>query len=435
MAQPRIRDVDVAYRAVIAVILLLGISFPLAALAIDHFDAYRYKLAINKNKELCAHMQRVYTRVFRQPWDYRDRSPSDAFPKFSYVVPDPLVEQDVFYSKYPSAPEFDRIPWKEGRGYFGNDLKNARPVLIAEFDIDNDGKNDLLIKHGFMMSPCPGGGSCPGGEDHIAILRLGAIDARAPLDRAAIIKQYVGEGATGSVLSYDTLRYTANDAPSVRGAGERMSARGIRPFVFQGKTYLSVYDAWAVDDPKERREWMWVIEYRGGGRNPVTRDWEPAETQNLCRFDMMPTKNEQLDEEDARTLLFPSPKSKLSLRDRSLLTKAVLATSPGWNALVEEKGAHGPIRATELDLNGDGVLEVLVQLPSSRGAPPTDSLLYLYVRRGNAYVLDFVLPGASLAPLPSSTNGFQDLSLRRDNHCHLLKRTQEKYVVESESPC
>ena len=436
MARPRTREVDAGNRAPITLILLLSLAFPLAASAIDHFDAYRYKLAINKHKQLCAYMQRVYSQVFRQPWDYRDRSLSDAFPRLSYVVPDPLVERDMLYSQHPSTPEFERIPWREGRAYFGDDLKNLGPVLIAEFDIDNDGRGDLVIKHGFMKSPCPGGGSCPGGEDHIAVLRPGTIDTGGPLNRTAIIRQYVGEAATGSVLSYDTLRYTANDAPPVRGAGERMSARNIRPFVFEGKTYLSVYDAWAVEYPKRRREWMWVIEYRGGGvKNPVTGDWEPAQTQNLCRFDMVLTKKEQLDEEDARALLFQSRKSRLSLRDRSLLTRAVLTTSPGWNALVEEKGAHGPIGSKELDLNGDGVLEILVQVPSSRGAQPTDSLFYLYVRRGSAYVLDFVLPGSSVVPLPSRTNGFQDLSLRRDNRCHILKRTQDKYAVESESVC
>ena len=132
---------------------------------------------------------------------------------------------------------------------------------------------------------------------------------------------------------------------------------------------------------------------------------------------------------------FKSRKSKLSLRDRSLLTKAVLTTTPGWNALVEEKGTHGLVGSTELDLNGDGVLEILVQVPSSRGAQPTDSLFYLYVHRSSAYVIDFVLPGSSVVPLPSRTNGFQDLSLRRDNRCHILKRTQDQYAVESESAC
>ena len=303
MAQPSIGARDAPARAMMPIVLgltLLGASFPLVAPAIDHFDVYRYRLEINQHPRLCEHMQRVYNGEFRQPWDYRDRSVSDAFPKLDYVVPDAVLEHDLFHSKYPSTPEFERIPWKEGRGYFDNDLKNARPVLIAQFDINNDGTDDLVIKHSFMLSPCPGGGSCPGGEDHIAVLRPGALDISKPLELGAIIKQYLGETPKGSVLSYDTLRYAEKDASMRARIGKRMGARNIRPFVLEGKTYLSIYDAWAVNDPKRRREWMWVLEYKGGGNNPLTRrasgefeDWQPAKTTTLCRFRMIPAPPER----------------------------------------------------------------------------------------------------------------------------------------------
>jgi hypothetical protein len=210
--------------------LLWGLGVPAFAAAIDYFDTYRYTLEIDKDAKLCRHMQDVYAKAFRQPWNYE--RPKHEIPRFGYVVPDSRLEHDLFFSRYPTTPEFERIPWKQGRGYFENNQKNARPILIAQFDIDNDGVEDLVIKHGFMLAVCGGGGSCPGGEDHIAVLRPGAVDLNKPVDRGLVIKQYLGTSPKGSSLHYDTLRYQQGEAPKGSKAGYRMSARIIRPFIF-----------------------------------------------------------------------------------------------------------------------------------------------------------------------------------------------------------
>jgi hypothetical protein len=255
---------------------------------IDHFDSYEYRLELNANPRVCEHMGRIYNQVFRQPWDYRDRESHKPFPKLAYVPPDSSPALNLSYSQHPTTAEFDRIPWKQGLGYFSYPPRPF-PILIAQFDINNDGRDDLVIKHGFMLAPCSGGGSCPGGEDHIAVLDPGTVDLEKPLDIGLVIGRYVGKSATGSALSYDTLRYREHDVPKGHRAGDRMSARIIRPFVFDSKTYLSVYDAWAVDYPKRRRERMWVLEYQGGGNNPLAGDWNWAATRTLCRFRMVPT--------------------------------------------------------------------------------------------------------------------------------------------------
>src|SRR5919201_3914299 len=166
MAQASARELP-AYRATAATIvsvLLLTLAAPAFAPPIDYFDAYRYSVEINTDDKLCKHMQAVYSSAFRQPWDYRERSTINAVPRFDYVTSDPLLERYLFFSLYPSTPEFEQVRWKEGRGYFGNDERNATPILVAQLDIDNDGVEDLVIKHGFMLAVCGGGGSCPGGE-------------------------------------------------------------------------------------------------------------------------------------------------------------------------------------------------------------------------------------------------------------------------------
>ena len=297
MAQPSARRTLTHRKAAATIlgVLLLSLAVPSFAPPIDYFDTYRYSLEIDRDAKLCAHMQGVYNSAFRQPWDLRERSTIGSVSRFDYVVPDPLLKHDLFFSLYPNTPEFEQVRWKEGRGYFENSENNARPILVAQFDIDNDGVEDLVIKHGFMLAVCGGGGSCPGGQDHIAVLRPGAVDLDKPVDRGFVIKQFLGTSPKGSSLSYDTLRYQAGEAPKGSQPGGRMSARIIRPFIFESKAYLSVYDARAVDDPKRRREWMWVLDYKGGGSNPLTRlpgggvgDWEPAKTTTLCRFRMIP---------------------------------------------------------------------------------------------------------------------------------------------------
>lgn len=296
MAQLNIRRGTVAHRSaapLVVGLLLLSIAVPSLAPPIDWFDTYRYSLEINRDAKLCRHMHRVYNSAFRQPWDFRECSAMEAVSRFDYVEPDPSLEPDLSFSKCPSTPEFAKVRWKEGRGYFENRQRDARPILAAQFDIDNDGVEDLVIKHGFILAVCGGGGGCPGGEDHIAVLRPGAVDLDKPIDRGFVIKQYVGTSPKGSALSYDTLRYQEGEAPEGSKTGDRMSARIIRPFIFDSRAYLSVYDAWAVDDPKRRRELMWVLDYQGGGSNPVTRDWQPARTTTICRYRMIPTSTKR----------------------------------------------------------------------------------------------------------------------------------------------
>jgi hypothetical protein len=116
-------------------------------------------------------------------------------------------------------------------------------------------------------------------------LQRRALNAETPFE-------YTGQKYPAQI-SDTTLRYTDGDRPSSLSAqSQHMGARSIRPFLFDGKTYLSVYVPWAVTSAKQRREWMWVLQYHGGGRNLGKGKWEPASVDKLCRFRMLVTKTE-----------------------------------------------------------------------------------------------------------------------------------------------
>jgi hypothetical protein len=256
---------------------------------ISYSDRYVFRLEKNRDQKVCRHMAGVYKKDFREPWNHRERPLDDAFAKLSYVEPVKVLQNQLWFSAYPQAPEFDAIAWREGRSFFAGEPVQSAPTLVSEFDIDNDGEPDVVIKTQFALSIAPGGGSSPGGMDALWVFKRGGVDLSKPLEMDTV---YAARGEhSPRQLSYVTLRYTDRDRPGVFGLEhEVMAAKIIRPFLLEGKTYLSVYVQWAVLDPKARREWMWVMQYRGGGRNFGKGKWEPAEVDTLCRFKMAVTK-------------------------------------------------------------------------------------------------------------------------------------------------
>jgi len=276
------------WRFLLCLLPVVGVA---KASPIGDFDTYVYKLELNANNKLCRHMERVYNTEFRRPWDYRDRSMRDAFPRLEGVETDELARSDLRYSAYPTTPEFEAIEWREGRKEWPNASSGRiRPILVAEFDIDNDGRTDLVVKGGFMLSIRPAdSGRSAGGEDRIHILAPDSIERGKTLN-AEVPFEYTGQKYP-SQISGTTLRYTDRDRPyPLTAQNQRMEARSIRPFLFDGKTYLSVYVPWAVTSGKHGREWMWVLQYHGGGRNLGKGKWEPANVESLCRFRMVATK-------------------------------------------------------------------------------------------------------------------------------------------------
>jgi hypothetical protein len=248
-----------------------------SAHAISEADRYRYQLELNADAKLCGQMDRLYNGAFKQPWERAKAKPT-AFPRAPGVARDAALEAQLLYSATPTSSEFSAIKWQESRSFFSGSSSPQAAALVAEFDIDNDGTREIVVKSQFMRSVAPAAGS-----DQLWVLRRKAVDPAKPIDMNRVFAKAREDGTRQ--ISNVTLHYTEKDRPAEISGG-RMAASLIRPFVLGGKTYLAAYVPWAVDDPRQRREWMWVMAYRGGGASLGAGKWEPAKVDKLCRFRM-----------------------------------------------------------------------------------------------------------------------------------------------------
>jgi hypothetical protein len=234
-------------------------------------DSYRYRLDQGKELKVCQHMQAVYDKHFRRPWDFSllpIRTPP--FARLPGVGYDERKALDLSYSAFPSSPEFDAVPWMEGRA-----IRRLSPTLVAELDIDNDGQPETLFKTSFMLGYSPGHRSAPGGQDTRWMVDKGEVNPSEPLAEHELYKP-VGQKRP-SRLAMDTFG---------------MPVRLIRPFLFDRVTYLSMYEQEVSREGKRwrTRETMWVVKYQGGGWHKGGGNWEPVEAARICRFRMLPVK-------------------------------------------------------------------------------------------------------------------------------------------------
>src|SRR5712691_8797836 len=125
------------------------------ALAFD--VSYRYEVIEGKDLEICRHMLGTYNKLFKKPW-------SDEWARKQRSETEILAE--TLYSRYPTSPEFDAIRWQV-HPYLVS--KNQHSALYAEFDIDNDGVNDLVVRVGFFTGS-------PGSWDYISVFPLGTVN-------------------------------------------------------------------------------------------------------------------------------------------------------------------------------------------------------------------------------------------------------------------
>lgn len=241
------------------------------------------------NDKVCRHMQGVYNRHFAYPFkrpsltarrDDPAYGPNGryAFPKLPGVTHDNRMTLDMGFSRFPTSPEFDAIEWKEGRyrltGMGGSPDHGDQPMLVAEFDIDNDGVLDTVVKDRFMRSYLPGtGGGAPGGEDTLFIFQKGAIDYTRPV--VSDMFYTVQEGKKGPVLI----------------SGLSNSSRLIRPFRFEGINYLSSYQPQWENRYSVSKERIEIARYRSGGEKlgppkAGPESWSPLRLDQVCEFRM-----------------------------------------------------------------------------------------------------------------------------------------------------
>ncbi len=249
---------------------------------------YVFKLEVNNNDKVCKHMQDVYNQYFSRPFaastdpvDYADGG-RFALPLLPGVQRDPRLSIKARRSLQPISPEFDMVRWQEGRYrhiYMDQD-RGDQEMLVARFDIDNDGAVETIIKNSFMEGYLPSRNSMLGGEDSLFIFRAGELDIGVPIQ----LKTFY-EGQDG------------HQRPAqIGGYGYPFPYRSIRPFIYEGVSYLSVYSqSWLEEDAGDPylmpdEEYMQVLEYRSGGDNLGKGKWSPLKIDTICQFRMTAAK-------------------------------------------------------------------------------------------------------------------------------------------------
>lgn len=258
------------WHTVVCLSLLCSLAVvPLQAASGDD-DSYIYRLEDGKQAKVCRHMQRVYNDKFRRPWSFQDHPISTPpFPRLPGVDYDERKALDLRFSAFPTSREFDAIQWREGRIVADVRRNITTPTLVAEADVDNDGQQEVLVKIALMLSYAPAHRSVPGGEDQVFVLNKDQLDVNQSVTSKTFYG-HVGQKRP-AFLSYMTL-----------GLG----ARSIRPFVYDGITYLSVYEQRANSEDK-LDETMWVLRYHRGGGNLGGGNWEPVLADRVCRLRMI----------------------------------------------------------------------------------------------------------------------------------------------------
>ncbi len=216
------------------------------------FDiTYRYELADGNATKVCRHMLSVYNKRFSRPWDHK------SLPEESLRNGD----WKTIYSREPSSPEYEAIKWRTHH-YDWNG--SAQPVLYAEFDIDNDGVDELILKTAFFYGS-------PGSWDYLEIYPSKSVDFTKFKTRAD---------------------YQETVAP------HRLALIGFpihqRPFVVAGTTYLSGY----VYTPREGRganpaepftppEYLLIRRYVGGRAKDAAEQEKFGSMKPVCKFNMI----------------------------------------------------------------------------------------------------------------------------------------------------
>jgi hypothetical protein len=241
-----------------AVILVTSLFFARSATAAYEGATFEYRLVFSNDDKVCKHMEKVYNKHFRR-WEF-----SDYFKKrldFQNMTKEERFRFKTRFSFYPTSPEFDAVRWQTHEYMAGT--KRLRPILVTDLDINNDGEKEIVIKRQHFN-----GG--PDSFEELLVYNKGQFDLDT-VPSARVLSQ----GQPGK------------EKPRVIGWGNMGI---IRPFIFDGQTFLSIYTYYVPPPPNKAEpgippHWMWVKKYRGGGKV-----WPGEETplllDDICKFDM-----------------------------------------------------------------------------------------------------------------------------------------------------
>ena len=205
-------------------------------------ERYRYRLETGAQNEVCRHMTQVFNTRFKTPWDKGWLKP-ELIPKIQGRPYDqvfarmPGVEYNkdfvwsMLLSKYPTSPEFNAVKWQETRGRLTTTSSSSDfPILAARLDIDNDGSLDWVVKSSFMekMTTWEGMGQAWGLNDALSIFTLNDFAPALPIPSKSLILNDDPSKAPRRLDSY---------------ISDGLTTYQMRPFIFNGKTYFSAYQA------------------------------------------------------------------------------------------------------------------------------------------------------------------------------------------------
>lgn len=208
------------------------------------FCTYHFTLLMSKDDKVCQHMDGVYNWSFTRMFDYRGFTSKQAM---------------GIESTYPTSEEFEAVPWQYPK-ISTDDGKVFHSLPVAVFDINNDGKKEIVIKAGLND------GSYDSYE-YLLSYQDGEFDLNRQTSRTELFQ---GQNGKGKPLSID-------DGAAI-----------LRPFILNGVSYLSSYHYSRRTEPPGRGrvnqppQTMWVKKYKGGGSKE-----QPLLLENICEFNMI----------------------------------------------------------------------------------------------------------------------------------------------------
>ncbi len=265
-------------------LLLFCLAYTVPGMA-GEFDTYRYKLEENNNDKVCLHMAGVYNKFFKKPFamtiDENEYEKGEG--NLPALLPGAKRDWGSFinmrFSFQPTSPEFDAIKWKVGKlirpTHEGERVVLNFPFIAADMDLNNDGQFVTVIKNEFMSCYISYHSCNP--ADSWSIFRKGDIDLmQGPIEWDVPLKGQNGHPPLAVIY------------------GRSSTCNIMRPFIYDGVTYLSCYHRKWLKDLRDYRngtpnwEYTDVLKYQGVEKLPDGRD--PIKAETVCRFRMVVAK-------------------------------------------------------------------------------------------------------------------------------------------------
>lgn len=227
----------------IALVLIL-LVFPVVIFASSIVWADEYVLVMSKDDNVCQHMLGLYNEDLR---------------KYGEV-------------KFDEHEEFNRIKWEEKKYYttfpdgkkhypvYPYDLKTN--VLMTRFDINNDGKEEVVIKDTNSLSGRPSESLYYFKNEDSHYFNDEEVDVNIAYNKAT--------GAVGTG-GFKSNVYRLKELPQISeiigGKEEKLFyVMGgwfyVKPFVFNDAYYIDVRD----DDPSDIKKFLVVLRYTSGNQ-------------------------------------------------------------------------------------------------------------------------------------------------------------------------